>query len=610
MLPRGTTFHDPDAASAAWECAALIAGRDAERRAVRRSGRTTYPDTAQRLLSASRPNQPTAVMLYTAAATLPVLALDFDAKTPSKRAQAAADAADAAQLLTDAGLSPVLDQAPSGGWHVYARLPRPIPARAVRQLAAALEQRWTTFDKLPLVTDPQRACIRPPGSPHAAGGYQTLATPLPDALTALQSLPDAGSWNRLRHLAGAAAYEAAPIELPDHTDDTAATGVRKRPLSNAATQMARTGTHPDPRHDRGFNSPSERRLSILRSAVNAGWTLPEVHAALPDWAWLRDSLATKHHSALARDWHAAQKYRTRDLHNRHVRIPDTSHHLTQGGTPEGPELALGKDFDPHLHIRKLTTASQHYARRHHYSPAQRATLRALLSMGHKQGRIYINAGCRSLAEDAAHSHETVAVHLHQFSEDGLCTRVAEAQGTDADTWRLAIELGEGHSPAPGRRYGTRPVFRILGHLAADVYETLASRPNSEWTTSGLADGLGYDRRRIHETLQLLASYTLASRNPQQRTWTLGAADPTALGQALGGDDDLAEHHQRHLEHRDRWKQRLSRQQHLQNEQPLWDAEFAAVTPDEDEWIEALAGGHPPTRAALHLVIDRLGARPA
>ena len=588
----------------------MIAGRPVERRAVRRSGRTTYPDNAQRLLSESRPNQPTAVMLYTAQATLWVLAFDFDAKTPSKRAQAAADAADAAQLLTAAGLSPVLDQAPSGGWHVYARLPRPIPARAVRQLAVALEHRWSTFDKLPLVTDPQRACIRPPGSPHAAGGYQTLATPLADALTALQRVPDAGSWNRLRHLAGAAAYEAAPVELPDQNDDTAAAGVRKRPLSIAAAQLARTGTHPDPRRDKGFNSPSERRLSILRSAVNAGWTLPDIHAALPNWPWLRDSLATKHHSALARDWHAAQKYRRLDLRNRHVRIPDTSHHLTQGGTPDSPELALGNEFDPHLHIRKLTTASYQHARRHHYSPKQRATLRALLSMGHKQGRIYINAGCRSLAEDAAHSHETVAVHLHQFAEDGLCTRVGEAQGTDADTWRLAIELGEGHSPAPGRRHGTRPVFRILGHLAADVYETLASRPTYEWTSSGLADALGYDRRRIQEVLQLLASYTLAARNPQRRTWTLGTADPAALGQALGGTDDLEEQHRRHLEHRERWKERLSRQQHLQNEQPLWDAEFAAVTPDEDQWIEAFAGGHPPTRAALHLITHRLGARPA
>ena len=553
-------------------------------RVVRRA-RGAYPATAQRPLGHALPSAPAAVMLWDTTGRLPVLALDFDAKHGHGPRSAARDATDALRLLTDCGLHPIADRSPAGGWHLYARLPHPAAAWDVHQVATALAARWTTLDTSPLLNT-AHGCIRPPGAAHPTGGWQRLTQPLEAAVAALRAAPVSDAWKRLRDRTGAtnAVIEpTVPAEL-----GAAATGVRHRPIADPADHLARTGTHPT----RSFDSPSEARYSVICSAVAAGWTLADVELHIRDhWEWLRTSYGTKHHSAVMRDWRKARNERTQDFGRRTVRIPDTSQHNPQGGSPHP---ALPASGDPHLALRKFTTHSRNHARRNHYSPVLRAVLESVIWAGHIQGRTLINIGVRSLAEQAAVSHETVATALHTLAEDGLLHRLSTGRGRDADLWRINTDLATHERPARGRRVGIRPVFRTLGgHLTGEIYELL--RETHHHLHAGeIARTLGYDRRRVHEALQLLAGWHLATHTPHTG-WTPGPADPTALARRLGGWQHWHDQHQRHTRQRAAWHTWLERHRTptIDTSQLLIDEIDAALAHDHTQWIAEYATGTSP-----------------
>jgi DNA-binding HxlR family transcriptional regulator len=588
---RTPDFYDRSAAEAAWvSCARSIAGRPAARTVVRRDGRPQYPADRQHLLTETLPKTPTAVMLFNQDEHLSLLALDFDAKGHTEFA-AAADAQDALELLGSVGLSPVADVAPTGGWHVYARLPRPAPKRAVRQLAAALRARWATLDISPLC-NPIHGCIRPPGAPHTAGGFQALVTPIDQVTKALGSRPDPGSWNRLRHAVGAQQYEAA-AEVAQEVDGSPAVGIRYRGVPRSADQLARTGHHPT----KQFRSPSEARFSVIMSCVRCGWSLADIRNQLPHWEWFRQSLGTKHHSSLAGDFHRAKKRRTQDLQDRHVHQPNTSQQQPQGGLyPSDNQTELPTPTvtteDPHLDLRKFRAFTTDHRCRRHYSPRLRATLDAVIQFGYMKSRLYVDVGVRSLAEAANNRFETVSVHLHSLAADGLITRVSDAQGVLPDVWRVNTELGDSYRPASGQQNAIRPLFRVLGgHLTAEVYEQLATRRGrSPVRCVQLASTLGYDPRTIRDALSLLESWGLCERDGQ--AYEVGSTDPTTLSKRLGGHEHQKTQHDEHATQRQQWAQRLGQQPHINPEQIDWDAEFAAIEPEND-WIKDHASGSPP-----------------
>lgn len=596
VLPHAPNFHDAIGAHADWQmCAHVIAGQPAQRVMVRRDGRATYPATAQRPLSATPPSAPAAVMLWDASETLHTLALDFDAKNGTGPLTVAKDAQAALDLLADAGLHPFADRGPTGGWHVYAVLPEQRSAGEVLVLAAALARRFPSLDVGPLA-NPVHGCIRPPGSVHKSGGFQRLAMDPHDVALALTSTPACDAWRRLTQ---ALEPELAAVPAPTEPVPQAcpAPGLRRRTLASDADQLARTGQHPG----RRFPSPSEARFSVICHAVNAGWSLADVHMAINNrWTWLRESYATKHHSALARDFTKAKEQRARALSSRHVPSSDTSLHNTQRG--------VSGDLDIHLALRRFRTFATEHCRAARYSPTLRAVLAAVLWAGHVQGRTLINAGVRSLAEQAAVHFDTAATHLHQLADDGLITRISRGRGLDPDVWRINVELAATSRPAPGRAHGIRPVFRVLGgHLVADIYEHLPRLDRDQaLPVTELARVLGYDRRRVHEALRLLQGYQLATSDG--RGWHQGPADPEALGRQLGGHDDWERQHRDHVRHRAAWRKRLN---DLHRATPprlrgqiAWRDEFALVEP-QDEWIEDLAGGSPPPRRVAHSDDDAL-----
>ncbi len=584
-------FTDSVAAATEWEaCAHLIAGGSAMRLMVRQNGRAAYPAGAQRPLSPQLPNAPAAVMLWDRTRRLPMLALDFDAKNGHGPRSTERDAQAALQLLAEVGLHPVADRAPTGGWHVYARLPQPAAGWEVRQLATALGRLWPTLDPSPLL-NPEHGCIRPPGSAHRTSGYQRLAGPVAEAVAALTRTPAAEGWKRLRDRVGATHIQTPAADFPAEMT-RAAVGACRRSINATADQLARTGQHPT----REFPSPSEARFSVIRSAVNAGWSLSDVDLALRGpWAWLRTSYGSKHHSALARDFHKARNQRTHELRKRTVRISDTSQPVTQGGSPS--RFLPGSD-DPHLALRKFTTHTRNHRRHRGYSPRLRAVLDAVIWAGHVQGRIYVNVGVRSLAEQSGVHYDTVACALHELAADGLLVRISTGRGRDADVWRINVELGHGQRPARGRRVGLRRVFRVLGgHLVGEVYEALVESP-TPLQTGDLARILGYDRRRVYEALLLLGGWDLASSS-QHLGWTVGAADPTALARRLGGWDDWKQQHDHHQAQRAMWRTFLERHREPQvpSGQLLLD-ELEAAAPDSQTWIEEFASGTSPPEATV------------
>ena len=594
-------FTDLSAAADEWSLLApAIAGRSAMRTLVRRKDRVTYPESAQRPLSTSLPTVPSAVLLWDATGRLPVLALDFDAKNGHGPRTAETDACAAMELLTGVGLRPVADRGPTGGWHVYARLPQPAAEWQVRQAAAALGALWPSLDPGPLL-NPMHGCIRPPGSIHKTGGHQRLVEPLDEAVAAFATPPPADAWQRLWDRIRADEFTAQPAAAPDAVASPAV-GARHRRIAAPADVLARTGSHPT----RTFKSPSEARFSVVCHAVNAGWGLADIeHAMRGEWQWLRCSYGAKHHTALARDFTKAKKRRSQDRVSRPVRISDTSRPNSQRGDP-----TLLAEPDIHLALRRFTAYAREHSRRSDYSPTLRAVLNSVIWAGHVQGRLLINVGVRSLAEQAAVHFDTVAEMLHELAEDGLITRVTQARGTDADVWRINAELGANLAPAPGRRVGLRPVFRTLGgHLVGEVYETLCEARHP-LATSELVRRLGYDRRRVHEALVLLAGWDLAQSTPQG--WSRGAADPVALARRLGGYEHWKAQHELHVSQRADWAARLEHLRTKPVEQPPgqldWHAEFAAVFPDDQAWIESLASGSPPSDMddAVTLVQRALG----
>ncbi len=558
---------------------------------VTRRGRVAYPATAQRPLADKPPSGPAAVMLWDTTRRLPVLALDFDAKNGHGPLAAARDATDAWRLLTDAGLHPIADRGPTGGWHLYARLPEPAAAWEVRQAATALARRWETLDPSPLLNI-DHGCIRPPGAPHKTGGHQRLVGPLNAAVTALNTPPDRQAWTTLRNRIGAAHTVIEP-SVPEQLGQ-APTGVARRSISTAADQLATTGEHPH----RGFDSPSEARYSVICSAVAAGWTLADVEIALRNrWPWLRASYGTKHHTALVRDWRKARNQRTQTFGIRTVRIPYTSQHLHRGAAPSRPTLA-GVD-DIHLALRRFTTHSRDHARANHHSPVLRAVMSSVIWAAHVQGRALINIGVRSLAEQAAVSHVTAAESLHALAEAGLIQRVSTGRGRDADVWRLNLELATHAKPARGRQHGMRHVFRVLGrHLASETYELL-SAATDPLSAREIALTLGYDRQRVHEALALLAGHQLATNTPHTG-WTLGPANPDTLARHLGGWTDWHNQHRRHQQQRTAWHTWLDRHQPNTDLAGQLHLDLhTALDLDDTAWIAEYANGTSPPTTTSH-----------
>jgi hypothetical protein len=112
------------------------------------------------------PAEPWALLLANDEKNFELLAFDFD----SAKGDPAADSRTLATALAKAGIGNCVTQSgPSKGRHVWIGMAEPLSADSTKALAQLVKLLCPSLDLSPL-SNPRSGCVRPPGSPHRAGG--------------------------------------------------------------------------------------------------------------------------------------------------------------------------------------------------------------------------------------------------------------------------------------------------------------------------------------------------------------------------------------------------------------------------------------------------------
>ena len=530
-----------------------VAGRPAMRVArMSRTGGTRRAryDRGEEPITAELPRSPAAVLLYDTpdreTARLRTLAFDLDAKkhvdgAPAGRAAVERDADVLVAAIEAAGGRCIIDSGPTGGQHIWVALAEPLPLRQAAALGHALQRACPTLDPAPLA-NAATGCLRPPGSPHAAGGFQALHMLLADALDALDAPSGPEVLEALWALVPRASAEAQEVvAVPEG----------RRSLPDRWEQIAARG----PAAGQFRDDASLARWFVTMAAVRASWSADEWTAAIPGWPWLASQLTSPQRLALAR----AEFEKARELwkKNPSVQIPDTSQSLLHGGGASDSHSANNRPQPEqiHLRLRQVRTWLQDTARSGSMSPAVHAVARAVLYFGHATESQRLQVGVRALAVAAAVSRTTAGAALWDLHELGMVSRVGEGIGRGADVWEVQLQLGDGLRPARGTVWATRPVFRVIGgHGAAEVYEALAcsGRPLSSREIAGM---LGRSPTTVTTHLNELAGWGLAGGGGRAG-WEVGPADPDVLAHRLGAVEQQSAQIARFRQERQAWWQWL------------------------------------------------------
>lgn len=548
-------------AAAAWRALApLIAGRPVVRESL--NGGRAYPIRGQRALTDRLPHVPAAVPVYSAAGDTRVLVLDLDT-SKADRAAVLRDAAAIRSLVTQAGGHLVSDESPSGGIHLYIPLAQAVPFDEARDIALALASRTPTLDPQPMLgmTD---GLIRPPGSRHRSGGFQTLHGSLSAAHLILKQPNPADVWKAFKEALATelSAVRAHRLERDSAAlsggADTAYVPRRGGPRELAADylRIATTGLYNVAR----YPSPSHARQAVIASAVWAGMTFPDVIGRLHNGNWpglasfyTRYRTAGTRRKAVLSDWKNAvswvQKSKANDTGVRAVRISPTSepttHRRRETTLVTQQERSTAAEYQ---FIREWRTALELLERDRYQgrtAPAVRILLRALGEAAMKTGSRYIAFGTRSLDLACGLDHTTVAAHLRMLREEvePLVYLIESDRGLFGDLYELRIPDSVAARASrldwkAGKIHSLRPVFRDLGLPAAFVYEALEhakSRPSSfELSTS-----TGMARSTVYQALETLAAFNLVEQRGGR--WEIMAATSLAvLAEALGCAADMAD----------------------------------------------------------------------
>lgn len=565
LVVDGAAAQDPplgDAETARRVWAALVPAL-AGRRRVResRDGGRSYQARWERPLTDRLPSVPAAVPVYGSDGLAHTLVIDLDVKKGGSRAAVLRDAAAITALVTRCGGRLIADESASGGIHLYVPLTAGVPFHEARDTALALAAATPSMDPAPN-TNLLHGLIRPPGSRHKTGGFQTLRGSLDEAVEVAMAGNPPPVWSRLvSELAPrAAALAARRVEVAALTEGAAtepAVARRGGPRNLAADYLtiATAGTFDDTR----YASPSEARQAVVTAACWAGHSLATIAARIERGAWpglaalyARYRPATRR-AALTRDWtkaktlvekHRSDATRGKLVHKSHTSAP-TSHRPCPPPTQPGTESNRGSAGE-YRFLRTWWSAlrlTEHDRYTGRSGPALRMVLRALGEAGMKTGSRYVAFGVRSLAVATGLDPSTVAAHLRQLRDepDPLIDLIEGDRGLAGDLYELrmsdAVAARAEHIDLPaGKIQALRPVFRALGIGAAFVYEALEAtrRPAASFDVAA-ATRIG--RSSVYEALATLAAYGLVEKRSGR--WTVTPdADLTALAESLGCVTDI------------------------------------------------------------------------
>lgn len=539
--------------------ACLIAGQPRVR--ISRDSGRNYPQRYERELTAVRPQQPAAVLIYGSAGTCRTLCLDFDVSKGGLDA-VLSDVKAMTQWLYEHDVKWIQDYSPNGGRHVYVPLETPMPFNESRELVQALAQRHKSIDPTPH-QNIRHGCIRVPGSTHKTGGHQKLEMS-PQMAASIFARP-AGSVQVQKLL------EDLSPEIKSLQPDTkipltqpTVSGAQSR-MSRSMVLIASQGLFDTSRYD----SPSEARQAVLVAAAAAGLALTDVQRRMQDGTWpglaqfyARYSPAAMH-GALRRDWANAHKFVSKSAGSKHVQKTNTSQLSTQGGSVNEHETDL---LTEHRFIRTWRTALRHAEPRYasgKLGMARRMILRALGEAAHKKGSRTIEFGVRSISIASGLESTTVAAHLRALRSeaDPLIMHTGEAIGINADQYTLVIPEhlvsgAEAVSWRRGKLHSMRPAFRELGMPAAFVFESLEHSPGS---IHELVRSTGLGRSTVHEALEVLASWKLARKSADG--WEIiPGTSLSALAELLGVAEQIAETIIQHRAQRAIWRDWLAKRQ--------------------------------------------------
>ncbi|WP_334683962.1 hypothetical protein [Arthrobacter sp. CAN_A214] len=551
-------------------------------------------------ITGTLPTVPAAVLIHDVDGSVRTLCLDLDT-SKARKAVVDDDAVRLAGILDSVGLSYVKDQSPSGGLHLYVPLQEAITAVEAREFVEALTLRAPSLDPSPHqnVTD---GCIRVPGSAHKSGGHQTLITPLTDAYGILTRRNPAKALTALRKAIAPELYRMEQKKRRGQAHTVTATAALQTPLvpggvptvrnDSPLRVVARTGLYDTAR----YASDSEARMAVLNHFAACHWTADHVQAGMDgQYAGLAALYGDKAERLLPIEWAKAQawtgvKPTPQRASQRTAHNSDTSPTQLTGGSPNLSSNAIHQlvnDLENVLYA-VLDHRLKGYGRA---GISLRFLIRAVLAYMRTNQTNLLDIGCRSFAVALGKNHDTIARLLPALEKAsaGIFTRVDRGRGRNADTYFVQLpkefkQLARDLTWRKGKIHAIRPVFRVLGDVAALAYEAI-ERGRYSPTTTDLTHTTGISRRALIDHLARMETLQMIRRHHGR--WEIVCTTSLQdLADRLGATEDRQEQITRYRRQRAAWHAWLDRHLIPQlDEHELYDQETDEywLPPIEDEY---------------------------
>ncbi|MFY7069048.1 hypothetical protein ACOQFV_24590 [Nocardiopsis changdeensis] len=467
-------------------------------------------------VDAGEPECPYALHLTDADHRFLFVVFDLDvSRHPDGAAAVWRDADTVTGLLDEVGLGHmVVRSGPAGGIHVWV----PVSAEEgmdpdeVARLGRAAARCLPTLDVGPL-TERGTGAVRPPGSPHRAGGRAELLYPA-DPADALM-VCDTATNTAERFEALAVAFGAREMDAEEEAEavkregriDTAAMRLRGRRRPMPAKVRALLDA--DPGAD-----PSAHLARLLPGLALARWSLEDVRAlvaaepAAPGLEHLR-----------TRRFGTGRVPRNED--DRRARLVRKWRHALDFAARLAPVAARVESVERDLLGLRATGAAVLEAVAdpgrwtEEAGPADQMTLLGVLHVALKacapDGEVDVDV--RRLALATGFGKSTVARALHRLRRDGRLIQAAQAEGTRSARWRLVHPTrwkdnspGEtggtqvNHAPATDTSQQTPPPSR--GELLEHIQARLELSAHEVWSghSPTHAPGLGHHVEQTYAAL--------------------------------------------------------------------------------------------------------------